>query len=170
MIVASNYRYLPNKMREHHMLARKMEDSSVVEEGFAGLNKDSDKVHVLVVDDHDMIRKTFVSLIQKEPDIAIVGEAENGEKAIEMAFEHTPDVILMDVNMPQMNGIEASRIISAKQPGIRIIGLSIDTCKATVEAMLAAGASDFCSKDGSSEELLAAIRKHASAKAAINGY
>ncbi|MFO8085026.1 MAG: PAS domain S-box protein [Desulfobacterales bacterium] len=124
--------------------------------------KKGNKIHVLVADDHKVVREGFSALFGNEPDIQIVGNADNGQKAIEMALELVPDVILMDVNMPKINGIEATRTIRNVLPEVRTIGLSIDDNKATVDAMLAAGAAEFINKNNSASEILKAIRKHGS--------
>jgi PAS domain S-box-containing protein len=119
-----------------------------------------DKIYVLVVDDHKVVREGFTKLFENEPDIRIVGNTDNGQKAIEMALEFLPDVILMDVNMPKVNGIKATRIIKSVLPKTQIIGLSFDDNEHTVDAMLAAGAAEFINKNNSATEILKAIRKH----------
>jgi PAS domain S-box-containing protein len=118
------------------------------------------RIHVLVVDDHEMVRQAFIALLAKERDIKVVGHAGDGAKAIEMALQLIPDVVLMDVNMPETDGIEATRVILSALPEVQIIGLSIDDSKATVEKMFAAGACGFVGKDRVSEDVLAAIRAH----------
>jgi len=115
-------------------------------------------VRVMLVDDHSFVREGFFALLEGEEGITVVGEAEDGEKAIERVLELVPDVILMDINMPVKDGIEATRAIKTLLPNIRIIGLSIDDSKPTVEAMKAAGASGLLSKASTSEEVVAAIR------------
>lgn len=121
--------------------------------------KAANKKTVLVVDDHRIVREGVVRLLQSEPDIDVVGEANDGESAIEMAHRLHPDVVVMDINMPGMNGIEATRRIHADLPGIRVIGLSMHAEADRADDMLKAGACTYLSKGGPSEDLIAAIRK-----------
>jgi len=118
------------------------------------------RIHVLVVDDHEVIREAFIALLEKEPDIKVLGHAEDGTQAIEMALRLIPDVVLMDINMQETDGIEATRAIHSALPEVQIIGLSIDDSKATVERMYASGACGFVGKDCGSADVLAAIREH----------
>ncbi len=116
------------------------------------------KLRVLVADDHALVRKGYAALFENEPDIQIVGHAENGQKAIEMALELIPDIILMDVNMPEKDGIEATRTIRAVLPEVRIIGISVHDNTDIADAMRAAGAKDFINKNCSAEEIFKAVR------------
>lgn len=79
---------------------------------------------VLVVDDHHILRTTILAFLQTQSDIQIVGEAVNGQEAVQMARSLEPDIVVIDISMPVMNGIEATRIIKRNAPGIRIIGMS----------------------------------------------
>ncbi len=123
-------------------------------------------IRVLLVDDHAMMRQGLVSLLQSQPDIDLAGEASDGRMAIDMTRSLRPDVVLMDVGMPGMNGIEATRSIHREMPEVRVIGLSMYAENATREAMLRAGASRYLTKDGAVDELLAAIRDHPAATSA----
>jgi CheY-like chemotaxis protein/two-component sensor histidine kinase len=116
------------------------------------------RLRVLVVDDHALVRRGFATLLSGEPDLEVVGEADNGQRAIELTRELAPDVVLMDASMPIMNGIDATRAIHAEFPAIRVIGLSIFEDPGQPEAMCQAGAVGFVSKNASAEALLAAIR------------
>ena len=98
-------------------------------------------------------------LLGDESDLRVIGEASNGTEAIAAARELRPDVILMDFGMPQMNGVEATRIIHKEFPKIRIIGLSMYEEADRAAAMLEAGATAYLSKSGRSEVLLHAIRE-----------
>ncbi|MFO7987077.1 MAG: response regulator, partial [Desulfatiglandaceae bacterium] len=118
------------------------------------------EIRLLVVDDHQVVRDGFAAVFQKEPDITLVGEADTGKKGIEKALALVPDVILMDINMPETNGIEATRTIRASLPEVRIIGLSMDDSQTIKDTMMVAGATDFLSKDSSAKEILATIRNH----------
>ncbi|MBN2338933.1 MAG: response regulator transcription factor [Acidobacteria bacterium] len=116
-------------------------------------------IRVLVVDDHPVMRRGLASSLNQEPDIAIVGEAEDGKAALEAARRLRPDVVLMDLGMPGIDGIEATRRIRAEMPGIRIVGLSVFEEEEQASAMLLAGAAAYLSKCCSIAELTAAIRR-----------
>jgi DNA-binding NarL/FixJ family response regulator len=96
-------------------------------------------------------------LISAHPEIEVIGEAANGREAIELARHLRPDVIVMDISMPQIDGIEATRLIKSEFPGIRIIGLSMLEDEQSVKNIINAGADAFVPKTASSAELLKAI-------------
>ena len=121
-----------------------------------GTNTDT-VLRVLLVDDHQVMRQGLTGLMAGKPDIAVVGEASDGQQAIELARELRPDLIVMDVSMPKMDGIEATRRIKAEMPEIRIIGLSMHEDEQIGNLMRQAGAEGFLSKSASSAELLRAI-------------
>jgi len=114
--------------------------------------------HLLVVDDHTMVRQGLVELLGKETDIDVIGIATNGEQAVQAARNLRPDVVLMDISMPGMNGIDATRIITREMPEVRVIGLSIHEDVGTRSKMREAGAVAYCHKSGPVEELLETIR------------
>ncbi len=114
-------------------------------------------LRVLFADDHKIMRQGLVRLISSSPGIAVAGEAENGREAVEKARLLKPDVILMDVSMPEMDGVEATRRIKAEMPEARVIGLSMHADEKISEAMRKAGAESFVSKTASPAELLKAI-------------
>lgn len=116
------------------------------------------QIRILLVDDHTVMRRGLASMLRHETDIEIVGEAENGQEAIEKAHQLVPDVILMDISMPRMNGLEATRLIHAELPSIRIIGLSMFDEEERAAAMIDAGASAYTAKCQPPEVILAAIR------------
>jgi DNA-binding NarL/FixJ family response regulator len=121
------------------------------------------KIRVMLADDHMVVRQGLSALIEGQSDMEIVGEAADGVEAVNLARRCSPDVILMDINMPKMNGLEATRIISAELPQTRIIGLSINDDPETIAAMQAAGAANHVGKDCGSRMLLTVIRKVAEA-------
>ena len=116
------------------------------------------KIRTLLADDHAILRQGLTGILNAEEDIAVVAEATDGQEAIEQARLHQPDVIIMDISMPGLNGIDATKAILAELPGTKIIGLSMYTEADQAEAMKRAGAVDYVSKGGPSEGLLAAIR------------
>jgi PAS domain S-box-containing protein len=126
--------------------------------------RNGDKIRILLVDDHAMVRKGLSMLLAGHSDIEIAGEAEDGRQAIELACQIRPDVILMDINMPVMNGLEATHRIHAQLPGTRIIGLSMHAAEDQAKAMREAGAVDYLNKSGSPSVLLRTIRKNAGQK------
>ncbi|MCC6143210.1 MAG: response regulator [Candidatus Hydrogenedentes bacterium] len=116
------------------------------------------RIRVLLVDDHKIVRQGLAGLIEDEEDLQLVGEASDGAMAVEMVRSLHPDVVVMDISMPRMNGIEATRRISREFEDVRVVGLSMHEAADVTTAMEEAGASAYISKDGPSEELLAAIR------------
>jgi len=116
------------------------------------------KIRILLVDDHMLVRQGLAALLRAEPDMEIAGEARDGESAVSLASNLRPDVILMDISMPGMDGIEATRIIHSRIPEIRIIGLSMFVESEKAIAIREAGAVDYLEKSGPSEALIAAIR------------
>jgi CheY-like chemotaxis protein len=115
-------------------------------------------IRVLLADDHTVMREGLAGLLGREPDIEIVGQAPDGKVAVEMAAELLPDVILMDMSMPELDGLEATRAIHNDYPGIRVIGLSMFDDDEHACAMREAGAVNYLTKSGPPERLVAAIR------------
>jgi PAS domain S-box-containing protein len=117
-----------------------------------------EKIRVLVADDHPIVRRAQARLLSSEPDIQIVGEAATGEQAVELTRQLLPDVVLLDVSMPGMGGVEATRRIRAEFPGVQVIGLSMYDEVEKGHAIRDAGAMAYLNKTGAFETLLAAIR------------
>lgn len=115
------------------------------------------KIRVLLADDHKIMRDGLCSLLAKQNNIEVIAEAENGRKAVQLALEKKPDVVIMDISMPDMNGIEATRQIVAELPKTKVIALSMHSDKRFVVEMFQAGASGFLLKDCASQELTRAI-------------
>lgn len=118
-----------------------------------------DQIRVLVVDDHAIIRKGMKAVLDLVPDICIIGEAKNGREAVKLADELHPDVILMDLVMPEMDGIEATRQIKALQPEARILVLTTFSGEELIFPAIKAGALGYQIKDASPEALIEAIRQ-----------
>ncbi|RJQ48857.1 MAG: DNA-binding response regulator [Desulfobacteraceae bacterium] len=115
-------------------------------------------IRVLLVDDHLLILHALSSFLSVHSDIRVAGIAESGKKGVQLAKKIKPDVILMDIDMPRMDGLEATKMIHSEFPRIRIIGLSIHDGDGKAAAMLEAGASAYCRKGGDNDILLSAIR------------
>lgn len=116
------------------------------------------RIRVLLVDDHKIMRQGLSSLLQFENDIEIIAEAENGRQALELAREHRPEVVIMDVNLPVINGIEATRILTKEMPRTKVVALSMHMDAEAANAMREAGAVAYLTKGGPSEDLVEAIR------------
>jgi DNA-binding NarL/FixJ family response regulator len=115
-------------------------------------------IKVILADDHQIIRDGLRSLLENEPDIEIVGEANNGRVAVQMAQELQPNVVVMDITMPDLNGIEATRQILTKTSRVKVLALSMHSDEQFVAGVLAAGASGYILKDCTLVELIRAIR------------
>jgi DNA-binding NarL/FixJ family response regulator len=117
----------------------------------------TDRTTVILADDHTMMRDGIRSILEQMNDIAIVAEAENGREAVELASKHAPDILLIDVAMPGLNGVEATRKMRAKDPRIAVIALSMHSDARYVTGMLDAGARGYLLKTCDAKELLRAI-------------
>lgn len=115
------------------------------------------EIKVIVADDHNFIRVNLCIKLGNTQNIKIIGEAANGQRAVELARELKPDVIIMDITMPVLNGIEATRQIFDESPDIKIIGFSMHSDKEFVNKMLKAGAKGYLLKSCTIEELIKAI-------------
>jgi DNA-binding NarL/FixJ family response regulator len=115
-------------------------------------------IRIIIADDHQIIRQSLKILLEKESDMEVVGEAENGRSAITLTRRLTPDVVVMDVKMPEMNGIEASHHILSELPKVKVIALSTYGDSRYVLNMLKAGAHGYLLKECAFEELARAIR------------
>jgi CheY-like chemotaxis protein len=115
-------------------------------------------LRLLLADDHRVMRQALAMLLNEEADLEVVAEADNGKHAIELVQRFHPDVIIMDVSMPVMDGVSATRIIKRDWPNVRIVGLSMFGREDLARDMFAAGAEAYLSKSDPSEQLLAAIR------------
>ncbi|MBA4373014.1 MAG: DNA-binding response regulator [Thermodesulfovibrio sp.] len=114
-------------------------------------------IRVILADDHKIVRDGLRTLLQKYPEIEVIGEAEDGRSTVELTRELSPDVVIMDIAMPDMNGIEATRRITGEKPGVKVVALSMHSDKRFVSEMLKAGASAYLLKHSAFEELVTAI-------------
>ncbi|MER6467361.1 response regulator transcription factor [Streptomyces collinus] len=115
-------------------------------------------IRVLVADDQQMVRQGFTVLLNTKPDIEVVGQAVDGRDAVAKGAELAPDVVLMDIRMPELGGIEATRLITADHPGIRVLVLTTFDLDEYVYEALRAGAAGFLLKDASADQLAEAVR------------
>ena len=111
----------------------------------------------MVADDHGIVRQGLRSLIEQQPDMELIGEAEDGRKALELVRKLRPDIVIMDISMPNLNGIDATKAIVGEFPDIKVIALSMHTGAAFVGDMIKAGASGYVLKDCLFNELTEAI-------------
>jgi len=125
-------------------------------------------IKIVIADDHSIMREGLRLLIEKEGDMEVIGEAENGRRAVEMAASLKPDIIVMDVSMPDLNGIEATRQIVGKIEGVKVIALSMHSGREFVMDMLQAGVSGYILKESCPEELARALRLVASGKTCLD--
>jgi len=124
-------------------------------------------VRILLVDDHKLVRESLRAFLDGYPELEVVGEASNGEEALEVVRRLMPTVVVMDINMPRLNGIEATRRIKSTYPHIVIVGLSMDADQRHCNAMKAAGASSLVMKetivDHLHAEIMASLNRRSSA-------
>jgi DNA-binding NarL/FixJ family response regulator len=116
------------------------------------------KTRVLIADDHQVVREGFRALLATQPDIEVVGQAENGEEAVARALECKPDVILMDLSMPVLNGLEATRLLHQTMPETAIIIVTSSLDADSVQHLLDAGAIGYMTKQSAATDLSEAVR------------
>lgn len=116
------------------------------------------KTRILLADDHAVVRQGFARILQGEGDFEVVGEASDGREAVQKAVELKPDIVIMDVSMPELNGIEATRRLQKDHPRIRVLALSMHKDNVFVREILRAGAAGYLLKDAIDQELLTAVR------------
>lgn len=124
-------------------------------------------IRVLLADDHGLIRQGLIKLLSLESDFVVVGEAKDGAEALELSDRLEPDVVLMDVNMPGINGIEATRKLAESHPEIRVLALTVSSDDQMVHEIIRAGATGYVLKDVDSTTLFEAIRHIAEGEAYI---
>jgi len=115
-------------------------------------------VRILLVDDHKMMRDGLRAILEKEEGLTVVGEAASGREALTLAHSLRPEIVVMDISMPDLNGVDATRRLLAEMPRIKIIGLSMNSDRRYVVAMFKAGAVGYLLKNSASEELIHAVR------------
>ena len=126
------------------------------------------KIRILVADDHALLRRGLVSLLEYQKDFAVIGEAGNGREAVDRSRELKPDVVILDLSMPVMDGVEAARLIHEALPDVRILILTTFGTSVDVARAVRAGATGALVKDSDDDELLASIRKVANGETAFS--
>jgi DNA-binding NarL/FixJ family response regulator len=116
------------------------------------------RTRILLADDHAVVRQGFKMILAAQPDMEIVGEAGNGREAVELAQKLKPDVVVMDVAMPELNGIEATRRVNEALPHARVLALSMHKDSVYVREVLRAGARGYLLKDSGADDLVSAVR------------
>lgn len=116
------------------------------------------KARILIADDHDVVRTGLRLLLRSSPEFVVVAEASNGEEAVRLAAKHTPDVVIMDISMPGLDGIEATKIITKQNPGVRVIILSVHEDEEYAYQVLRAGACGYLLKNAGKKEIFDAVR------------
>jgi two-component system response regulator NreC len=119
-------------------------------------------ITILLADDHRLMRQGLRSLLEEQLDLTVVGEAENGKEAVQLAEKLVPDIVIMDISMPGLNGIDATQQVLSGSPQSKVIALSMHTERRTVVEMINAGASGYLLKDCAFEEVVQAVRAVAS--------
>lgn len=113
---------------------------------------------ILIADDHKIVRDGLRHLLEDQAQYVVIGEAENGRKAVQLARKHHPDIVIMDISMPDLNGIDATHQMIAENSGVKVIALSMHSDKQYVDQMLKAGVSGYLLKDCAFEELDRALK------------
>ena len=125
-------------------------------------------IRVVIADDHNIVRKGIRELLADEADIAVVGEARNGHEAVDLALALQPDVVVMDIAMPELSGVEATRQIRAAAPGVRVLVLTAYDDDPYIYGLLDAGAAGYILKTAESREIVRAVRATAAGQSAID--
>ena len=126
-------------------------------------------IRVLIVDDHEMIRNGLVSLLKGEPDVHVIDIAHNGLEAVEICVSRDIDVVLMDIMMPIMNGVEATREIREKKPETKVLAVTINDEPRFIKEVLSAGASGYILKHSTKDEIIQAIKDVGASKQHFSG-
>lgn len=115
------------------------------------------KIKILIADDHKLIRETWTFLLNLDERFSVIGECKDGNECIEKTLQMLPDVILMDINMPDLNGFEATKEIKSKMPLVKIIGISMHALPAYAKKLMNLGANGYVTKNSSRDEMINAI-------------
>jgi DNA-binding NarL/FixJ family response regulator len=116
------------------------------------------ETRILLVDDHPLVRRALRDILEREPDLSVIGEAGDGRQAVDMTAEHQPDIVIMDISMPVLNGVEATKQIKAANPLTSVLILTVHTDVETIFSILQAGASGYLVKSIFGPEVIHTIR------------
>jgi DNA-binding NarL/FixJ family response regulator len=137
-------------------------------EGEAALGERTEPARLLLADDHDLVRDGFHRMLGREPDLEVVGEAANGREAVELCRSLRPDLVLMDVRMPEMDGLEATRTIKAERPEVSVLVVSTHENPDYLFEALKAGAAGYVLKDAPKRRLVDAVRRVLNGESPLN--
>ena len=137
-------------------------------EGEAALGERTEPARLLLADDHDLVRDGFHRMLGREPDLEVVGEASNGREAVELCRSLRPDLVLMDVRMPEMDGLEATRTIKAERPEVSVLVVSTHENPDYLFEALKAGAAGYVLKDAPKRRLVDAVRRVLNGESPLN--
>ncbi|MBN2639639.1 MAG: response regulator transcription factor [Bacteroidales bacterium] len=115
-------------------------------------------IKILIADDHKLFREGIITLLSEDPEIEIVGQAEDGKQAVEKAKKKQPDILIMDIGMPKINGMEATKILQTEAPDLKVIALTMHSEKHFIKGMLEVGAYGYLFKNCDYDELLQAVK------------
>lgn len=115
-------------------------------------------IRIILAEDHKITREGLVNMLKNQENMEVIGEAQNGREAVQLAIDLSPDLVVMDVTMPNLNGIDATRVITSNSKAVKVIALSMYSDKQFVQGMMQAGASGYLLKDCAFDELVNAIR------------
>jgi DNA-binding NarL/FixJ family response regulator len=132
-------------------------------------DRKTQQMRILIIEDHRPTRDEMRAMIERQPDMTVVGEAETGEDGIKQACETHPDVVMMDILLPGINGIEATRRILVAQPSTKILAVSNHFGESLIQTILASGGLGYVRKNRALEELIPALRSVAAGKQYIGG-
>lgn len=118
----------------------------------------TDKIAIMLVDDHPLLRQALRDILEKQADFEVVAEADNGEEAVRLALEMLPNIVIMDISMPKLNGLEATRQIKAERPGINVLVLTVHDDTEHLLGILEAGAAGYLTKGVYGQEVVRAVR------------
>ena len=126
------------------------------------------KVRLVMADDHEVTRAGFISLLAGHPEFDVVGQASDGQEALQLCEALRPDIVILDVRMPILNGLGAARLLQQRMPGLKVVIFTMDDSPDHLEAAIAAGAAGYLLKDASREEVIGALRQVAAGEDALD--
>jgi DNA-binding NarL/FixJ family response regulator len=127
------------------------------------------KVRLVMADDHEVTRAGFVSLLAGHPEFEVVGQASDGQEALHLCEQLRPDIVILDVRMPILNGLGAARLLHQRMPGLKVVIFTMDDSPDHLEAAIAAGAAGYLLKDASREDVIDALRQVSAGQDALDG-